>query len=413
VTGSSLHDSRPAVAEDAARWQVLLFLCAAIVLSLTTWFSATAITPELQRAWGLSGAAVAWLTNGVQIGFVTGALLSSLVNLPDIVRLNRLMAISAILAALANVSLLLEPGIAMAIVARLVTGFALAGVYPPAMKLVATWFTRDRGLALGAVIAALTLGSALPHLFRAAAGTLDWTLVVGISSGSTVAGALMFWTLAREGPYPFAKAVFSPRQVGAILRNRALLLVNVGYLGHMWELYAMWAWLLAFTRSALEVQREGGLAAPSLVVFAAVAAGAVGCLIGGVVADRVGRALTAAGIMIVSATCAVLIGFVHDGPLWLFVVIAVVWGVFVVADSAQFSALVTELSDRRYVGTALSLQMGLGFALTVIVISLMPLIADALGGWKWTFLVLAPGPAIGAAAMLMLRRRMAATQPAG
>lgn len=399
--------------DDAQRWSVLALLCLAVVLSLTTWFSATAITPELKAAWHLSGAIEAWLTNGVQIGFVAGALASSLVNLPDIVRLNRLMALSALLAAAANACLLLQPGPVGLVCARILTGVALAGVYPPALKLVSTWFVRGRGLALGAVIGALTLGSSLPHLFRALSGALDWQLVVIAATVATLIGAGIFWFFAGEGPYPFGKAVFDPRQIGAVFRDRPLVLVNIGYLGHMWELYAMWAWLLAYARAALEAQQQNSPALASLLTFCAIAAGVGGCLLGGVLSDRFGRTFTTAGLMLVSGFCALLIGFVFDGPLWLFILVAIVWGISIIGDSAQFSAAVTELGDRRFVGTALSVQLGLGFALTVLVIWLVPQVASLLGGWRWAFLLLVPGPFIGAAAMLALRRLPAAAKMAG
>lgn len=408
-------DSAPeaVIVEDRHRWSVLGILCLAVVLSLTTWFSATAITPELKAAWHLSGPIEAWLTNGVQIGFVAGALISSLVNLPDVVRLNRLMAVSALLAAAANACLLLQPGPVVIVAARILTGVALAGVYPPALKLVSTWFIRGRGLALGAVIGALTLGSALPHLFRALTGSLDWQSVMLAATAATLIGSTIFWFFASEGPYPFGKAIFDPRQIGAIFGDRPLLLVNIGYLGHMWELYAMWTWLLTYARSALEVQGQPSPAFASLLTFCAIAAGVAGCLLGGVLSDRFGRSLTTAGMMIVSGLCALAIGLVFNGPLWLFVLIAVVWGISVIGDSAQFSAAVTELGDRRFVGTALSVQLGLGFALTVLVIGLMPHVAALLGGWRWAFLFLAPGPLIGAAAMLGLRRLTPSTKMAG
>lgn len=408
------NEATPAVrAEYAHRWGVLGLLCLAVVLSLTTWFSATAIVPELKAAWSLSGPIDAWLTNGVQIGFVAGALASSLVNLPDVVRLNRLMAISALLAAVANACLLMQPSPAGLVAARVVTGLALAGVYPPALKLVSTWFVRSRGLALGAVIGALTLGSSLPHLFRALTGSFDWQLVVLAATTATLVGSILFWFFAREGPFPFGKAVFDPRQIGAIFRDRSLMLVNIGYLGHMWELYAMWAWLLAYARAALEAQQQASPAFASLLTFLAIAAGIGGCLLGGVLSDRFGRSLTTAGMMMVSGLCAMAVGFVFDGPLWLFVLVIVVWGVSVIGDSAQFSAAVTELADRRFVGTALSVQLGLGFALTVLAIWSVPHVAALLGSWRWAFLQLAPGPIIGAAAMLSLRHNHPRTKPAG
>ena len=397
-------------ASDASRWQVLTLLSIAIVLSLTTWFSATAITPELKREWNLSPFVLSWLTIGVQIGFVCGALAASLVNLPDIVRLNRLMALSALLAAAANASLLAAHGPRAAIAARVVTGFALAGVYPPALKLVSTWFNRDRGLALGAVVGALTIGSSMPHLFRSLSAAVDWRFVVKMSTLATSLGAALLLLFAREGPYPFARALFDPRQAGAVFRDRNLLLANLGYFGHMWELYAMWAWLLVYVNAALAAQHMSFAGRASFLTFIAIALGAFGCILGGILSDRVGRTATTAGMMVVSGACALAIGIAFDGPSWLFVTILVTWGVSVIGDSAQFSAMVTELADQRFVGTALSVQLGLGFALTVVAIWLTPRMADLLGSWRWTFLMLVPGPAIGASAMLLLRRRPASAR---
>jgi len=390
---------------DSPRWRALGLLSIAIVLSLTTWFSATAITPELKREWHLSPFVLSWLTNGVQIGFVCGALTASLVNLPDIVRLNRLMALSATMAAVANVFLLVQHGPIGAVAARVVTGLALAGVYPPALKLVSTWFNRDRGLALGTLVGALTVGSSMPHLFRSFSGSVDWRFVVKMSTLATSVGAVLFLFFAREGPYPFGRALFDPRQAGAVFRDRNLLLANLGYFGHMWELYAMWAWLLAYVNEALGAQHMSLIGRrASFLTFVAIGTGAFGCILGGILSDRMGRTLTTAGMMIVSGACALVIGFAFAGPSWLFIMILVIWGVSVIGDSAQFSAMVTELADQRFVGTALSVQLGLGFALTVAAIWLMPRLAEFLCSWRWTFLMLVPGPSIGASAMLLLRR---------
>ena len=389
---------------DASRWQALAIVSIAIVLSLTTWFSATAITPELKREWHLSPVSLSWLTIGVQIGFVCGALAASLVNLPDMVRLNRLMALSALLAAAANATLLTAPGPVSAVATRVVTGFALAGVYPPALKLVSTWFNRDRGVALGTVVGALTIGSSMPHLFRSLSAAVDWRFVVKMSTLATSLGGVLFWLFAREGPYPFGLARFDPRQAGAVFRDRNLLLVNVGYFGHMWELYAMWAWLLVYVNEALRTQHVWSVGRASFLTFVAIGTGSFGCLLGGILSDRIGRTATTAGMMITSGACAVAMGFAFDGPSWLFITILVIWGVSVIGDSAQFSAMITELADQRFVGTALSVQLGLGFALTVVAIWLAPRVAAFLGSWRWTFLTLVPGPSIGAFAVLLLRR---------
>ncbi|WP_246274681.1 MFS transporter [Hyphomicrobium sulfonivorans] len=385
------------------QWQVLAILSLAIVLSMTTWFSATAIINELKETWAIDGAAAAWLTNAVQIGFVVGALGASLLNIPDIVPARWLMAISACLAAAANLALLIAPSGEVAIALRFVTGIALAGIYPPALKVISTWFLHGRGLALGIVIGALTLGSAFPHLLRAVTSDLNWKLVVAATSGMTLLGALLMARFAVEGPHRYARATFDPRQIGRVLRNKPVMLANIGYFGHMWELYAMWGWFLAFAQAAL-VQHNVDTSYASMITFVVVASGVVGCVLGGVMADRIGRTATTALMMVVSGLCALLIGFAFDAPLWVFLTVAIIWGISVIGDSAQFSAIVTEIGESSSVGTALALQLGLGFALTVIAIRVVPEIAAAMGSWQWTFLVLVPGPFIGVIAMLMLRR---------
>ena len=398
--------------QDTARWRILGLVCAGIVLSMTTWFSATAIMPDMIRLWQLSQSQASWLTIAVQIGFVIGALGSSIVGLPDLVSLRKLMAVSAIVAALANLSLLFVPSIAALLLARCVTGIALAGVYPPALKLISTWFKRGRGLALGALIAALTLGSASPHLIRVLVGQIDWRIVVGVTSAATVIGGLVLWRFAEDGPFPFRAATFDPKQILIVLWNRPLALATVGYLGHMWELYAMWGWFLAYVGAAGPHIGLVGQRTASLVTFVVIGAGVVGAVLGGLLADRIGRTATAAIMMAVSATCALTIGFAFEGPTWLFITIAVVWGLSIIGDSAQFSAMATELSDSRYVGTALALQLGLGFLLTVVSIRLTPMVAGLIG-WRWSLLVLVPGPVVGIGAMLLLRRRAEAIQIAG
>ncbi len=386
----------------AAAWRMLVLLTGAVILSMTTWFSATAILPQLTAQWQLSGLAQTWMTNGVQLGFVAGALSLSVVNLPDIAPLRLLMGIAAALAAVFNLALLLAPSAEVAIALRFLTGIALAGVYPPALKLVATWFVRGRGLAMGTMIGGLTLGSAFPHLLRALFAGLDWRFVVATASGLTLGGAIVFLALVREGPYPFSRAVFDPRQIGRVVRNRAVALANLGYFGHMWELYAAWGWFLAFA-SAASVTSAMSPAGVSLLVFGVVASGIVGCLIGGVLADRIGRTATTIIMMTLSGLCALAIGLSFDGPLWLFVGLAVLWGMTIIADSAQFSAMTTEVGDSDLIGTALAFQLGIGFALTIVSLTVVPMLAAAIG-WQWAFVILAPGPLIGIIAMLLLRR---------
>lgn len=386
------------------KWGALVVTAVAVILTLTTWFSATAVMPELVDAYSLRPAEAAWLTNGVQLGFVAGALISSLLSIGDIFRMTTLMSVAAFAAGAANATLLLELTAIEAIFARFITGVALALVYPPAMKFIATWFQTGRGLAMGTMVGALTLGSALPHLIRALGASFDWRLVISASSVACILAALIFFFTLREGPHPFSRIRVDPRQIGKIIRDRPVMLANLGYFGHMWELYALWGWILVYGAAAFASGQYSSTSAASILAFAVIALGAPSSVIAGWIADRIGRCYTTALCMTISGTCALIIGFAFDGPIWLLVLIAAVWGLTVVGDSAQFSAAVTELSDQSLVGSALAFQMGVGFLITVFTVWLVPFLADTFGSWRWSFVVLAPGPAIGVWAMLRLRR---------
>jgi MFS family permease len=390
------------------RWRALALLSAAVVLAMTTWFSASAVVPQLRVEWGLGDTAAAWLTIAVQLGFVVGATVSSVLNLADIVSPRLVLLCGAIGAAVANALLAAAGGVGAAIPLRFLTGFFLAGVYPPALKLMATWFRRGRGTALGVVVGALTLGSAAPHLVNGLGG-LDWPTVVWATSALTVAGGIIGAACVPEGPYRFARATFDPRQAGLVFRNRGVRLASLGYFGHMWELYAMWAWFLVFTTDSLQARGEEVGARAAYATFAVIAAGAIGCWVGGLLGDRIGRTPTTAGAMAISGACSLAIGFLYGQPLWAVVALGLVWGFTVVADSAQFSTMVTETADQTYVGTAVALQLAVGFTLTVATIWLIPVLEDGVG-WRYAFAFLAPGPILGVAAMIRLRRSPEAAQ---
>lgn len=389
------------VAEPRARRRALGVLALALVLSMSTWFSASAVLPQLGSIWGLTSPERAWLTVAVQLGFVVGALVSSAVTLPDLVAPQRAILLSSLGAALVNLGLLGVDGAWPATLLRLLTGFFLAGVYPPALKLMATWYRRSRGMALGLMVGALTLGSALPHLINGVGG-LEWRLVIVMTSVLTVMGGGLAGFGLADGPYPFPRAVFNPRRMGLAFANRGVRLASVGYFGHMWELYAMWAWFLVFSREALTGHNRSSATLASLLTFAVIGVGAVGCWLGGVLSDRWGRPQTAALMMAISGSCALLVGPLLGGPLWLLIVVSLVWGLTVVADSAQFSTIVTEVAEQSYVGTALTAQLAIGFSLTVATIWLIPLAAES-WGWRWAFALLALGPLAGIWAMRRLR----------
>lgn len=388
--------------DPADRWSALGVLAVAMLLGMTTWFSASAVVPQLRLAWGLDPGQAAGLTIGVQLGFVAGALVSAVASLADRYNPRHLMCYGAIGAAVVNIGLLLEPGITLAIALRVLTGFCLACVYPPAMKAMSTWFKRGRGTALGIMVGALTLGSALPNLVNGLGGA-DWRTVIIATSILSVLGGLTARFLGRDGPFTFPQARFDPGRACRAFAERPVLLASIGYFGHMWELYAMWAWFGAFFAHNMAVQRvayANGWGA--LAAFAVIGIGAVGCWWGGRAGDRIGRAQTTSLAMSVSAACALVIGWL-PGNLWpLILAIGLVWGFFVVADSAQFSTAITELGDQRYIGSALTLQLAIGFVLTVPTIWLIPLI-ETQYGWGPAFALLAVGPILGTIAMQCLR----------
>lgn len=386
---------------DAHRRRATLLLGIAVVLGMSPWFSASAVIPQLRPLWDLSDSAAAWLTIAVQIGFVVGALLSSTLNLADVVRPQVTILIGAVGAALCNGALLVVPGAAGAIPARFGTGFFLVAVYPPAFKLMATWTRTGRGTALGLLVGGIALGSAVPHLVNGLGG-LDWGLVVAVTSVLTALGGLVAFGLVEEGPFPFPRSTFDPRQIGKVFQNRGVRLASLGYFGHMWELYAMWAWFGAFFAARSEAGGSLPSASAPLVTSAVVGIGFAGCWLGGVLGDAWGRTRTTASMMALSGTCALTIGSLFEAPLWALVVVGLVWGFTVIGDSAQFSTMVTELADQAYVGTALTLQLAVGFSLTVATIWLVP-VFESMVGWRWAFVLLAPGPALGVVAMLRLK----------
>ena len=372
-------------------------------LGMTLWFSATAAAPAIAADLSLTPSATAWLTMAVQAGFVAGTLASALLNLADVLNARRLFAAGCVAGALANAAIAYASGPGQAIALRFATGAALACIYPPGMKIAAGWFAERRGTALGVLVGALTIGSAFPHLLAWGARTVPWRVLLAVSSSLAVLGGAIVLAVVRDGPYVTASAPFDPRAALEAIRNRGVRLATLGYLGHMWELYAMWTWMPAFAAASIAAGGGAPGRTGSLVAFVAIASGAAGCVLAGLWADAWGKARIAGLAMVVSAASAASAALVFGGSPALLFLLAVVWGFSVVADSAQFSALVSEFSPRTHVGTALTLQTCAGFLLTLVTLRGLPLVADAVG-WRWAFWVLVPGPVLGAFAMRRLGR---------
>jgi len=380
----------------------VILLGVAQVFALSVWFSASAVVPDLKADYGLSGWHASLFTSAVSIGFVFGTLISATLTLADRYPPSKLFAVCAFLGAAANGAILLfEPTSMTVIVLRFVTGATLAGVYPVGMKIASSWARGDTGFLVGILVGALTVGSALPHLFNVLGG-IDWRFTIAAASVAELiaAGVVL---MVKAGPNLAPSAPFDPTQMLQAWRNKPLRLANFGYLGHMWELYAMWGWIGAFLAASFSIS---GVDAPliwaGLATFAVIAAGGLGSVFGGVFADRMGRTTLTMGALGISGACCVLVGLIYGGSPWLMIVVCLIWGAAVVADSAQFSTCVIELADKRYVGTMLTFQTSTGFLLTLLTIHLIPEVANLIG-WQWAMAPLAIGPVFGVWAMARLR----------
>ena len=372
---------------------------------MSLWFSGSAVIPALTKEWHLSDNAAGWLTLSVQLGFVAGTLLIEAVWFGRFMSPEKMWIgggrravvggdVNGIFGWWAHDA-------SVAIVLRFLTGMFLAGVYPPAMKILATWFRHGRGLALGVLVGALTLGKASPYLINGV-GSANWRNNILFVSVLAILGGLIVLLFVSDGPFALPAARFDLAQVGRVFRNRGVRLANFGYLGHMWELYAMWTWIPFMIRASLAA-RQSDPALAEVGSFIVIGCGALGCVIAGLLADRIGRTIVTSVAMAISGSCCLIIGLLFGANPVVLLIVAAIWGASVVADSAQFSACVTELGDPQYIGTALTIQTCLGFLLTVISIELIPRV-EAVVGWRYAFVILAPGPLFGVVSMLRLRR---------
>lgn len=400
------------VPDSGVALRQLLMLGCVQVLAMATWFAASAAAPAFRAEWELSQAGATVLATAVQIGFVLGALTSALLNLADAVDPTVLMAIGAVAAASTTALVAaVATGLVTALVLRVLTGAALALVYPVGLKVAISWFARGRSFAVGALVGALTLGSTLPHAVSGLLGD-SWRPALWIASGLALLAGLLL-PAVRVGPLVSHSPKLDPRVALGLLRHRRPRLAVLGYLGHMWELYAVWVWVPTFVAASLTVRgTDVSAATVGVLCFATFGvAGLAGCLLAGRLADREGGARVAAAAMVTSGGCCLLAAAAYGGHPWVLVPLLAVWGAAVVADSPLFSACLGSVVPREQVGTALTLQTALGFLLTVVTIQALPAVAAGYG-WRLAVALLAIGPLLGAVAMLRLAPALRLPDPA-
>ena len=386
-------------------WRALVWIGLSELFALSLWFSASVIAPELIEVWNLSSNSEAWLSTSVPIGFVIGALFSSYFGVADRFNPRKVFAVSVFLGAILNALLILVDYAFFGILLRILTGITLAGVYPIAVKILSQWFPKKRGFAIGILIAALTLGSSLPHFVIMFFSSLNWKLVIICTSVLALLSAIIVTYILEDAPIMSEKSPFSLKLIKKVVTNKPVMLANYGYFGHMWELYAMWTWLPAFLTasfSAYSPEFPHWFIALSSFISIGIAGG-IGCVVGGLISDKIGRANLTIISMFISAICSILIGFTFGQFIWITLIICIIWGMSVISDSAQFSAAVSEIAEVEYVGTALTFQMCIGFLITIFSINLIPII-QRIVGWEWVFTILAIGPILGIVFMVKYRR---------
>ena len=398
-SGPSLTKGHPA----GRKWQAILLLAVCEVFALALWFSATAVIPALKQDYALTNLQSSLITSSVAFGFVAGTLVSAFFGLADRIKPRQFFMASCLTAAAANLAILAVSPTSLAVpLLRLVVGFCMAGIYPVGMKIIASWAHRDMGLLVGLLVGALTLGSAAPHLINAFP-LFDWRVTIIVASALAIAAGLMV-NLVELGPNIRRAPKFQPRFALQAWTKKSLRLANFGYFGHMWELYAMWGWAGLFLQDSFAISPGGDQAEiyAKLLTFATIAVGGLGCLFGGVFADRIGRTTLTMVAMAISGSCAILAGLAFGANPWLVAVLFTIWGITVVADSAQFSASVMELADPWLVGTMVTVQTSIGFLLSIVTIHMIPPLVE-LVGWRYAFASLAIGPFLGIWAMGVLR----------
>jgi predicted MFS family arabinose efflux permease len=362
------------------------------------WFAGNAILSQLQAEYGWQSSAVGNLTSAVQLGFIVGTFLFAVIGMADRFSPSKIFLVCSVLGALSNVACLFDlPSFGLMISSRFLTGFALAGIYPIGMKIAADWREQGLGHWLGALVGALVLGTSFPHALKLFGGFVNPQLLTIIISSIALTGGLMVWFFIPDGPYRKSAQRFSFANLGRIFQQADFRAAAFGYFGHMWELYAFWAFVpwLIITYNA---QSGNDLSVP-LWSFITIASGGLGCWLGGLLSQRTGSKPIAKLALICSGLCCLFSPFLFQVPQPVMFVFLIFWGFMVVADSPQFSALVAQHAPHQFRGSAITMTICIGFAITIASIQLLNFLQTRIPS-SMLLILLLPGPIIGVFALL-------------
>ncbi|MBI2282897.1 MAG: MFS transporter [Bacteroidetes bacterium] len=384
---------------------VLPFIVAAQFACTSVWFAGNAVINDIIRYFALSTEVLGHLVSAVQLGFITGTLLFAVFTVSDRFSPSRVFVVCALAAALCNLSVFVAEGFSSLMLARFATGFFLAGIYPVGMKIAADHHQQGLGTALGWLVGALVLGTAFPHLVHVYPAGFSWKWVIAISALLSVTGAWIIGLFVPDGPYRSRSNGFDPAVLLKIFRNADFRSAALGYFGHMWELYAFWAFVPSVFHTYFSVHNDQGNEPVALLSFLVIAIGAPACVMGGYLSRRWGSARTAFLALLISASCCLLSPFFFQLPFPVFLLLMLVWGMSVVADSPQFSTLVAGSISPEVRGTALTITNSIGFTITILSIETLNYLRDDLPS-RYLYLLLAAGPLLG---MLAMKRQLRKT----
>lgn len=371
----------------------------------SVWFAGNAVLPGLVSEWHLSPGVVAYAVSAVQFGFITGTLCFAILAVTDRFPPSRVFMICSLLAATANLTIAFNvQGQTALLASRFLTGFFLAGIYPVGMKIAADYYQQSLSSRLGLLVGALVLGTAFPHLLRSFSVTVSWRLIIYATSLLAVTGGLAMWLLVPNGPHRRAGQRLRISALKNIFDDRGLRAAAFGYFGHMWELYAFWAFVPLMLKSFVQTHPRSNVGSP-LYAFLIIGIGSVACALAGLAAKRYGNKRTAAFALALSGCCCLLSPLamsLHTGEL--FMLFMLLWGIAVVADSPLFSSLVAQAAPPEVRGTSLTLVTCIGFAITIASIQLLQLLSGIIDV-RYLFVILAAGPAAGLYALLVTKQK--------